>query len=94
MPELASQLLKWTARLGLTIAAITLFLFIVNFATSLIFVTLNQNVLSDIFLLVQQWLPFNLNVVLLWFVTASIAYLMYRLALAAFIWINRFVGES
>lgn len=77
-------LLVWGIRLGVVATSIFAFIVVLNLAFQLLFVTLNQNVLSDLFAMIQMWLPFNLNVVLSWFVTALIAYSFYRLSKVAY----------
>lgn len=50
--------------------------------------TLNIAVLSDLAALIQMWLPFDLIVVLLWIISAAVAYLVYKLSLMALDFVN------
>lgn len=93
MGEIAVAVLKWLIRMSIVIAGIFSFVAVLNIATSMILVNLNQNVLTDIFAVIQIWLPFNLNVLLLWLIASSTAFILYRLSLASIIWINRLIGE-
>lgn len=93
MATAALVLLKWTISLAFVIAAIFAFIVLLNLGLSMTLVTLNQNVLSDIFALVQMYLPFNLSVLLLWVVSASVAFISYKLAVMSIAWINRVMAK-
>lgn len=92
MGDIVINLLKWTMRITFVIAGIFAFIVVLNLAVSMIFVTLNQNVLSDLLAMVQIWLPFNLNVVFVWLIAASTAFIAYKLSVMAISWINRLLG--
>lgn len=92
MGEIVIQVLKWTFRVTFILAGIFAFVVVLNLATSMIFVSLNQNALSDVFAMIQIWLPFNLNVVLVWLIAASTAYITYKLSIMAITWLNRLLG--
>lgn len=94
MGELVVFIIKWVVRVAFVMAGVFAFIVVVNLATSLIFVALNQNVLSDLFALIQMWLPFNLSVLLAWLTTASIAFITYKLAVMSLSWLNRILGQS
>ena len=88
------MLLKWTIRLSIVIAAIIVFIALMSFGISFQSAILNQNILSDLLALIQVWLPFDLNVVLLWMTTVITLYILYMLARAAVIWLNRVIGNE
>lgn len=91
MTDIVSMILRWALRIGILTTSIFAFIVVLNLASSLLFVTLNQNALSDIFALIQIWLPFNLTVILSWFTTATLAYIVYRLSRVAFNFIDDLV---
>lgn len=94
MGEIAITLTKWTIRIGFMITMIFALVLLVNFSLSLVVVDLNQNVLQDLFSLIQIWLPFDLNVMLLWLVSAVGVYFTYRMSVIAFNSLNRLIGDS
>lgn len=83
---------KIMLRASLFLAAITAFIVVLNLAISGFGIALNQSVLNDLFAMIQMWLPFNLNSLLIWITTSVIAYLTYRIVLAGVIWIHRVLG--
>jgi len=94
MGELATQVVKWLVRLSIIVALILAFIILYNFVYSLISVTTNNAVIADITALVQMWLPFNLNVLMTWVITASILYLTYRVVLFGSGFANKFIGTN
>ena len=94
MGEVAVAVLKWTFRAAFIIAvAIGLGVFISVIVNSLI-VGYNLSVLADIFALIQIWLPFNLNIVLLWLTVSASAFIVYKLAALSYVLLNTFVGKN
>lgn len=93
MGEVATLVLKIIARSVVIFAIVFAIIVLLNITFSAFVVGLNLPVLSDIFGLVQLYLPFNLNVVLLWLTTASVAYIGYRLAVLAFSLVDDFVSD-
>lgn len=83
---------KIMLRASMFLAAVTAFIIVLNLAISGFGIALNQSVLNDLFAMLQMWLPFNLNSVLIWITTSVIAYLSYRIILAGVIWIHRVLG--
>lgn len=83
---------KILLRASLFLAAVTAFIVVLNLAISGFGIALNQSVLNDLFAMIQMWLPFNLNSLLIWITTSVIAYLTYRIVLAGVIWIHRVLG--
>lgn len=78
--------------IAVKVAAITASVFsftvVLGLIVSAIFVAINLSVLGDIYSLIQMWLPFNLNVIVLWILTASGSYLTYRLSLVVIAYLN------
>lgn len=94
MAEAAVQFLKIAVRISFVFAGILAFIMLLNFAYGFVFVTLNQNVLSDLFVMVQAWTPFNLGVLLSWIVASSTIYMTYRLTVASIAYVSRLVGHG
>lgn len=89
MGEIALFVLKFMSRFVFILAGITAFIIMLNMAVSLAFVSFSAGAFSDVFAMVSMWLPFNLSVLLAWLMSAATAYIGYRLALTALIWVNR-----
>lgn len=94
MGEVVVLILKILVRLAFVLSGITGFIILLNMGLQLVFVTLNQNALSDVLNLVQVWLPFNLNAIWMWLWTSASLYIVYRLAVAGYAWISRLVGRG
>lgn len=94
MTEGVISVLRWAIRIAFVTAAVFAFIVILNFAVSFTYVSLNGNIISDIFAMMQMWLPFNLNTILLWLTTAVTAYFTYKMTIAAIIWLERLIGNS
>lgn len=92
--RVALQILKWAIRLTFVAGGAFALAAILIYASSLILVSLNAGVLADLFAIIQIWLPFNLNVMLTWLMIATTLLILYKLAVMAITWINRFVGIS
>lgn len=92
--DLAKTFFVWGIRISFIVAVLFAFIVVLNFAQSLLLVGFNSNVLTDVFALVQVWLPFNLNVLLSWTTTAASAYIIYRLAVAGLTFLNRLMNNS
>lgn len=80
--------LKVILKSGLFMAMLFAFIVFLNFALSLTLVSMDANVLTDIFALIQIWLPFNLNVLLAWLVTATGLFFAYRMLNLGLAFIN------
>jgi len=85
MGEIALAVFKWFLKSSLIFAIFGAVLALVAFVQFLIAVGLQDSVLSDIFLFVQMWAPFNLNVVTIWIFTTAGLYLAFRIALLSFL---------
>lgn len=94
MGEIVVAILKWTFRIAFIVAvaigASTLIALIINY----LIVGYNQSVLADIFAIIQIWLPFNLNIVLLWVTVSASAFIIYKLAVLSYVLLNTFVGKN
>lgn len=88
MVDLAKFFIQMILKSSLFFAMVFAFIVFLNFALSLTLVGLNSNVLTDLFALVQMWLPFNLNVLLTWLFTVTSLYFVYRLANVGLAFIN------
>jgi len=87
--DILFRLLNITIKAGFWASVVIVFIALVTIIISGILVSLNGTVLMDLFYMTQMWLPFNLNVILTWAITITVAYFVYRVALWAF----TFVGE-
>lgn len=94
MGEIAVLLLKWTFRLAFLIALALGLTAMIALIVNYMVVGYNQSVLGDIFSLIQIWLPFNLNIVLLWLTLAASAFVIYKLASLSYVLLNTFIGKG
>lgn len=94
MGDFVVALLRWTVNIPFVLASIFAFVVLFNLILSMTSVSINQSVLGDLFALVQMWLPFNLSVVLIWFTTATIAYIAFRVSIWAHNYVMRFLGGA
>lgn len=92
MGEIVLAVVKWTVRFAIIISLVFAFTVILNLSISMIGVSLNQSVIGDLFALLQIWLPFDLDVVTTWLVTATVLYVVYRTSIYAAAFLNKFVG--
>lgn len=92
MGDLASSVFKWSIKFGFFTGVIASFVILLNIGLSMVFVTLNGNVLSDLFGLIQIGLPFNLSVLLGWLTAIIAVYVTYRLALYALTLLDVYLG--
>lgn len=92
MAELAYKIMVIMAKLAfysvMTFSVLTL----ITIVSSALMIALNFGVINDVIGLIQMWLPFNLGVVILWILTASFAFLTYRLSVLAVSYINGFLN--
>jgi len=70
---------KMSIRVIFLFIVIAAFLVFMSLLMTLLYTTLNVNVLSDLFTLLQMWLPFNLEVLLTWFSVAVFGFLYFKL---------------
>lgn len=70
---------KMSIRVIFLFMVIAAFLVFMSLLMTLLYTTLNVNVLSDLFTLLQMWLPFNLEVLLTWFSVAVFGFLYFKL---------------
>lgn len=68
-------LIKFSTFASVAISFVVLF----GFITSAIVVGFNNSVLADLMAIVQLWLPFDLNVMIVWLLTVAGLYIAYRL---------------
>lgn len=92
--DFLTSLLRWTITIPFILAAIFAFIAIINLMISLVGVTMNQSVLGDLFAMIQMWLPFNLDSLLWWFVTAAVLYVTYKLAISGYNFVTSFLGKQ
>lgn len=93
MADVAFKFLSITVKSGFFVIAITAFVALLNLAILLLGGGLDQTVVGDLAGLIQMWLPFNLNAIFWWFTTLLNAYIVYRLALFAYQWINSLLSN-
>lgn len=94
MGDLVTSIIKWTVRILVGIVALTALVSLLGFIYSMVFIQLNNNFLTDLVILLQVWLPFNLSVVFLWFTTVGLLYVFYRLTIWCIQFINSIVGYN
>lgn len=70
---------KMSIRVIFLFIVIAAFLVFMSLLMTLLYTSLNVNVLSDLFTLLQMWLPFNLEVLLTWFSVAVFGFLYFKL---------------
>lgn len=92
MGEIGVSLVKWAVKIGPVLGAITAYIIIINIAIAGMFAGFNAGAFTDVFAMVSMWLPFDLNVIMLWIVSTSVAYMSYRMAWVGVSWINRLMS--
>lgn len=70
---------KMSIRVIFLFIVISAFLVFMSLLMTFVYTSLNVNVLSDLFTLLQMWLPFNLEVLLTWFSVAVFGFLYFKL---------------
>jgi len=93
MGEVAVTIAKWALKISFFAATAIALIIIIGLITTYLVIGFNVSVLSDIFALVQIWLPFNLNVLLLWIAVSATSYLTYRVSLMAYNLITSYLGR-
>lgn len=93
MGQAAISVFSWTVKIGFLMAMVTAYIALLNIVILLLDVGINPTVLGDLTALIQMWLPFNLNAIFWWFTTIINAYIVYRLTMAAYAYINSFLGN-
>lgn len=83
MGEMAKLALKMAVKFAFITGALLSFIAVFLMMVSMIGVTLNIGILSDLFTIVQIWLPFNLGIMLAWVVAGVVVYFTYRLSIIA-----------
>lgn len=92
MGEVAVQVLKMFARAGIIVSIILTLLALFLLGYNGMQTLLNVGALADLISLLQIWLPFDINVVFGWLVTATTLYFAFKLAAISYNLINRFVS--
>jgi len=93
MGEVVITVAKWALKIAFFSAVILALIVIFGLITSYMVVGFNQSVLGDIFGIIQIWLPFNLNILLIWLALSATAYFAYRLATMAYNLLNSWIGK-
>lgn len=93
MGETAVAIAKWALKISFFSSLVIALSILIGTVTSYLIVAFNGSVLNDIFALVQVWLPFNLNVLLIWIGISATAYLTFRLSLMVFNIIDAYIGR-
>jgi len=94
MGEVVITVAKWILKFAYFTAVLLSFMVIISLITTWLVVGFNMGVLSDIFGLIQLWLPFNLNILLAWMSVAVTAYVTYRVLVMSFNMLNSWLGKS
>lgn len=93
MGEVAITIFKITARITFISALVFAFTTFIVIAINALAIGVNATILNEIYGIVQIWLPFNLSAVLIWVITASSAYLLYKLAFKAIRFLNLLISR-
>lgn len=80
MPEVVLTVLKWLLKASFFIAIALSFIGMTGLIVQYMVVTFNATVLAEVFGMIQLWLPFNLNVILIWMGLSVTAYILYLVA--------------
>lgn len=94
MSETVLSLIKMAVRFTIVLTGIFAFILVITLATSYLTISTNAGVLSDLFAIVQIWLPFNLSALITWIITASTAFIAYRLTIYSINYISAITGRS
>lgn len=92
--NLIVAIISWTIKIGVAITALSILLPLLAIITQMVYVTLDQTVLLDLFAFLQLWLPFDLNIIFIWFTTVGLLYVLYRMTIWAFNFINSVTGNN
>lgn len=84
MGEIAVTVAKWALKISFFSSIAIALMILFGVLTSYLVAGFSLPVLTDVFAFVQVWLPFNLNVILIWLGLAATAYLIFRLSLMTF----------
>lgn len=93
MGETAVAIAKWALKISFFSAIAIALMILLGVVTSYMVVGFNTSILNDIFAVIQIWLPFNLNILLVWLSVAATAYLTFRLSLMIFNIIDTYIGR-
>ena len=91
MGEIIMKIVKWTALITIISSMLFTFSALMFFILSGLVIVLSASVISDIFAIIQIWLPFNLVPVMLWLFTIASLYLTYKVARFAFDYVRQFL---
>jgi len=94
MGEIAINVVKWAAKIGFWSATVLAFIAVLNFIISGTQTVANQSVIGELIGIVQMWLPFNLNVVFAWLITAGGLFMTYKIARFAMHFGMRFINNN
>jgi len=94
MGEIVVAILKWTFRIAFIIAVAIGLSVLISVIINYLIIGYNQSVVADIFAIIQIWLPFNLNIVLLWVTVSASAFIVYKLSALSYVLLNTFVGKN
>ena len=86
-------ILKWVLSLAFVMALVLATLVLLGIVISYMVIGFSTTILGEIFALIQIWLPFNLNLLLIWLTIAGTAYIAYRLSLMSYSLINSYLGK-
>lgn len=92
--DIAKWILIVSIKVGFWASVVFTFLPILTIVISGILISLNGSVVMDLFYLIQMWLPFNFNVLLLWCLTAVLAFCIYWLAVKVYTLVVILISEQ
>lgn len=92
MGEVIIRVAIWSIKASFFTALVLSFLAMLAIITSYLIVGFNLGVISDIYAIIQLWLPFNLNIIFVWITIAATAYFSYRLAFTANQLLNNYIN--
>lgn len=93
MGEVVIAVAKWTFKATFFLTLVVALMVVFGIMSSYLVVAYNTSVLNDLFGLIQIWLPFNLNVLLIWIVLSSSAYIAYRIAHMMYEIVSNYIGK-
>lgn len=80
-----------TLQLGFWMSVVFTFFPLMVIIISAVMVTMSGTVIADLFSIVQLWLPFNLDVILVWLLALVVAFSLYWLASKVFAMLSSLV---
>jgi len=84
MGEVVRQIINLVVKVGFWASIIFTFVPLLTLIISGVLIALDGSVITDLYYMLQIWLPFNLNVILLWTFALVLAFSIYWLAVKVY----------